>query len=52
MKGEQHYERNQNGNDNRRSGGDIDGVQTELTVDDVGCVTINISENPIYVVVD
>ena len=32
--------------------GDIDGVQTQLTSDDLGYVTINISENPVYIVVD
>jgi hypothetical protein len=32
--------------------GDIDGVQTKLTSDNIGYVTINISENPIYIVVD
>ena len=32
--------------------GDIDGVKTTLTSDSVGCVGINVSENPVYVVVD
>lgn len=32
--------------------GDIDGVQTKLTSDEVGHVTINVSENPVYVLVD
>jgi hypothetical protein len=32
--------------------GDIDGVKTELTSDNIGYVTINVSENPVYVVVD
>ena len=32
--------------------GDIDGVETKLTSDDVGCVSINVSENPVYVVID
>ncbi len=32
--------------------GDIDGVQTELTSDSIGYVSINVSENPVYVVVD
>ena len=32
--------------------GDIDGEQTSLTSDDIGFVTINVSENPVYVVVD
>ena len=32
--------------------GDIDGVQTRLTSDELGCVEINISENPIYILVD
>lgn len=32
--------------------GDIDGVRSTLTADSLGYVTINISENPVYVVVD
>ena len=32
--------------------GDIDGVKTQLTSDDIGYVSINVSENPVYVVVD
>ena len=32
--------------------GDIDGVKTSLTSDDIGYVSINVSENPIYVLVD
>ena len=32
--------------------GDIDGVKTSLTSDDIGYVSINVSENPVYVVVD
>ena len=32
--------------------GDIDGVKTELTSDSIGYVSINVSENPVYVLVD
>lgn len=32
--------------------GDIDGVQTHLTSDELGYVSINVSENPVYIVVD
>ena len=32
--------------------GDIDGVQTSLTSDNIGYVTINVTENPVYVLVD
>lgn len=32
--------------------GDIDGVQSRLTSDELGCVEINITENPIYILVD
>ena len=32
--------------------GDIDGVRTELVPDELGYVTVNVSENPVYVVVD
>ena len=32
--------------------GDIDGVKTELTSDSIGYVSINVSENPVYVVVE
>ena len=31
---------------------DVDGVKTELAVDEYGYVTVNISENPEYVIVD
>ena len=31
---------------------DVDGVKTTLTTDEYGYVTVNISENPIYVVVE
>ncbi|MBR2444739.1 MAG: hypothetical protein IKB27_05000 [Clostridia bacterium] len=31
---------------------DVDGVKTELEPDSLGYVTVNVSENPIYVVVD
>ncbi|MBE6674326.1 MAG: hypothetical protein E7596_04375 [Ruminococcaceae bacterium] len=32
--------------------GDIDGVKSELTSDSIGYVSINVSENPVYVIVD
>ena len=32
--------------------GDIDGVKTSLVADEFGYVTINVSENPVYVVVE
>ena len=32
--------------------GDIDGVRTSLTSDSLGYVSINVSENPVYVLVD
>ncbi len=32
--------------------GDIDGVKTEVLADEFNCVTVDVSENPIYVVVD
>ena len=32
--------------------GDIDGVEARLTADSLGYVSVNVSENPIYVVVD
>ena len=32
--------------------GDIDGVHSSLTADDLGYVSVNVSENPIYIVVD
>ena len=32
--------------------GDIDGVQTNLVANDLGYVTVDVSENPIYIVVD
>ena len=32
--------------------GDIDGVKSSLVADEFGYVTINVSENPVYVVVE
>ena len=32
--------------------GDIDGVETKLTADNLGYVSVNVSENPIYIIVD
>ena len=32
--------------------GDIDGVKTTLTADSLGYVSVNVSENPVYIVVD
>ena len=32
--------------------GDIDGVQTSLTADEYGYVSVNVSENPVYILVD
>ena len=32
--------------------GDIDGVKTEIIADEYNYVSVNVSENPIYVIVD
>ena len=32
--------------------GDIDGVETKLVSDDLGYVSVNVSENPVYIIVD
>ncbi len=32
--------------------GDIDGVETELTMDNLGYVSVNVTEKPVYIVVD